>query len=62
MRSNTTAKYTKASMLGFFYVVTVLQFIKNIIIYLQIIGRYISAFTTGLQDIFLMRIRILLPW
>ena len=62
MRSNATVKYTKASLMGSFYVAAILQFNKNIIICLQIIGRYISAFTTGLQVIFLMRIRILLPW
>ena len=61
MRSNTTVQYTKASMMGSFYAAAVLQFNKNIINCLKIIGRYISAFTTGSQDSFPMRIRISLP-
>ena len=61
MRSNTTIKYTKASMMGLFYEASVLQFDKNIISCLQIVGRCISVFTTGLQDISPMRVRIPLP-
>ena len=60
MRSNTTIKYTKASMMGLFYEASVLQFDKNISC-LQIVGRYISVFTTGLQDMSPMRVQIPLP-
>ena len=51
-------------MMGLFYIASVLQFVKNIISCLQIVGRYISYIsvsTTGLQDIFPMRVRIPLP-